>query len=94
MKLRRVHKQTMKNKRFSKANILREQWLEDGREMGKLKLALRFLARQLAMLGARSSGLAAGASSSFDVDRLQAEWFAAGYRAADSACGDTNGRRN
>ena len=94
MKLRRVHKQTMKNKRFSKANILREQWLEDGREMGKLKLALRYLARQLAMLGARPSGLAAGASNSFDVDRLQAEWFAAGYRAADSACGDANGRHS
>ena len=94
MKLMRVHKQTMKNKRFSKANILRDQWLEDGREMGKLKLALRYLARQLAMLGARPSGLAAGASTGDDVDRLQAEWFAAGYRAADSACGDTNGRRN
>ena len=84
----------MKKKRFSKTNILREQWLEDGREIGKLKLALRYLARQLAMLGVRPSGLAAGASTGDDVDRLQSEWFAAGYRAADNTCNGTSGRRN
>ncbi len=93
MKLRRVHRKAVK-KAVTKTSILREQWLEDGREIGKLKLALRYLARQLALLGARPSGLAAGASSCDDVDRLQSEWFATGYRVADSACGETNGRHN
>ena len=83
-----------KRKRISRANILREQWLEDSREIGKLKLALRYLARQLARLGARPSGLAAGASSSDDVERLQSEWFAAGYRVADNACNGTSDRRD
>lgn len=74
-----------KKRNLSRDIMMHEQWLEDGRKIGKLTLVAKYLARRLAVLGVHPSGGEFPASTEAELARLQDAWLAAGNRAAETA---------
>lgn len=63
-----------KNKSSLSAGLMMEAWQEDGRTIGKLRLAERYLAERLAEAGLRPEG---GDSQESDVEHLALAWIQA-----------------
>lgn len=63
-----------KNKSSLSAGLMMEAWQEDGRTIGKLRLAERYLAERLAEAGLRPEG---GDGQESDVEHLALAWMQA-----------------
>lgn len=63
-----------KNKSSLSAGLMMEAWQEDGRTIGKLRLAERYLAERLAEAGLRPEG---GDGQESDVEHLALAWIQA-----------------
>lgn len=68
----------MKKKDLSRAIMMRDQFREDGRTIGRLRLANKFLARRLAELGLHpEDDIEADPLERGDVDALASAWVQA-----------------
>lgn len=63
-----------KNKSSLSAGLMMEAWQEDGRTIGRLRLAERYLAERLAEAGLRPEG---GDGQESDVEHLALAWIQA-----------------
>ena len=63
-----------KKKDLNRAVMMREAWIEDGRTIGRLKLANSYLAGMLAEAGLRPEGCD---GQDFDVEGLTRAWIQA-----------------
>jgi len=72
---------------LNRAIMMRDQFREDGRTIGRLRLANRFLARRLAELGLHpEEDVAADMPDGCDVDLLTRAWMQAAEVDAALAC--------
>ena len=72
----------MKKKKMnlSRGIMLHEQWIEDGKLIGQLRLKSRWLARQLALAGVRPRQSDVEVEDSAETERLAEEWLAVAER--------------
>lgn len=70
---------------FMRGVMMREQAERDGKQIAHLSAAMRWLARQLALLGVRPCPRMVQDASGEAVEDMTREWLAAGHRAAESA---------
>ena len=72
-----------KSKTNLSAGLMMEAWQEDGRTIGRLRLAERFLAERLAEAGLRPEGCGSQVS---DVEALASAWIQAADVDAALSC--------
>ncbi len=82
-----------KSRDFMRGVMMHEQWLEDGRKIGRLVASQNFLAQKLAELGVHPSQTFAPQASQDEIDLLAKKWREAGHKAAEAFYAEIEGRR-
>ena len=82
---------TKKKGGLSRSILLRDQFLEDGRTIGRLNIKARWLARQLAVSGIMPAYVPDAGRSPEDVARITEAWLATAERVSVDMYGRQNG---